>query len=72
MLRLFDRRLAGTVENSFDFRYVRSPAALAAPWFVGAALGFDVLDTFYVGDQPLLLGPALGPRGRGPGWPGDG
>lgn len=55
VLRLFDRRLAGTVENSFDFRYVRSPAALAAPWFVGAALGFDVVDTFYVGDQPLLL-----------------
>ena len=32
-----------TVEASFDFRYVRSPAALAAPWFVGAALGLDVL-----------------------------
>ena len=55
VLRLFDRRLAGTVENSFDFRFVRSPAALAAPWFVGAALGFEVVDTFYIGDQPLLL-----------------
>ena len=55
VLRLFERRLARTVEVSFDFRYVRSPATLAAPWFVGAALGIEVLDTFYVGDQPLLV-----------------
>src|ERR1035441_4493226 len=26
-----------------------------APWFVGAALGLDVLNTFYVGDEPLLV-----------------
>jgi Trk K+ transport system NAD-binding subunit len=55
VLRIFDRRLAATVESSFDFRYVRSPASLAAPWFVGAALGLDVISTFYVGDQPLLV-----------------
>ena len=55
VLRLFDRRLARTVAASFDFRYVRSTAALAAPWFVGAALGLDVLGTFYVGDQPILV-----------------
>ena len=34
---------------------MRSTAALAAPWFVGAALGLDVLSTFYVGDQPMLV-----------------
>lgn len=56
VLRLFDRRLARTVESGFAFRHVRSTAALAAPWFVGAALGLDVLATFYVGDRPLLLG----------------
>ncbi|MBZ5734684.1 NAD-binding protein [Nocardioides sp. TRM66260-LWL] len=55
VLRVFGRRLATTVEQSFGFRHVRSPAALAAPWFVGAALGLEVVDTFYVGDQPLLL-----------------
>lgn len=55
VLRLFDRRLATTLENGFDFRHVRSPAALAAPWFVGAALGLDVLSTFYAGDLPLLV-----------------
>lgn len=55
VLRLFDPRLAATVEASFGFRYVRSPAALAAPWFVGAAIGLDVLRTFYVGDLPMLV-----------------
>jgi Trk K+ transport system NAD-binding subunit len=34
---------------------VRSPATLAAPWFVGAALGLEVIDTFYLGDRPLLV-----------------
>jgi Trk K+ transport system NAD-binding subunit len=55
VLRLFDRRLAESVERSFGFRHVRSTSALAAPWFVGAALGLDVLDTFYVEQQPFLL-----------------
>jgi Trk K+ transport system NAD-binding subunit len=55
VLRLFDRRLAGTVASGFGFRHVRSPAALAAPWFVGAALGLDVLATFYVEAEPLLV-----------------
>ncbi len=56
VLRLFDDQLAHTVESSFGFGSVRSTAALAAPWFVGAALGLDVLGTFYVGHQPLLVG----------------
>jgi hypothetical protein len=56
VMRLLDRQLAHTVEHFFGFRFVRSTAALAAPWFVGAALGLEVLNTFYVGGQPLLLG----------------
>jgi Trk K+ transport system NAD-binding subunit len=55
VLRLFDRQLALTVEKSFGVGLVRSTAALAAPWFVGAALGLDVLGTFYVGDTPMLV-----------------
>ncbi|MFI5958005.1 NAD-binding protein [Cryptosporangium sp. NPDC051539] len=55
VLRLFDRQLATTVEHSFGFDHVRSTAALAAPWFVGAALGLDVLGTFYVEHQPFLI-----------------
>ena len=55
VLRMFDRGLAAAVERDFAFEAVRSTAALAAPWFVGAALGLEVLSTFYVGDQPLLV-----------------
>jgi Trk K+ transport system NAD-binding subunit len=54
-LRIFDPQLAHSVKETFGFRNVRSTAALAAPWFVGAALGLDVLSTFYAGDEPLLV-----------------
>jgi Trk K+ transport system NAD-binding subunit len=56
VLRVFDRQLAHTVERSFNFSNVRSTSALAAPWFVGAALGLTILNTFYVADQPFLVG----------------
>ncbi len=56
VLRVFDRNLAHTIESSFEFRWVRSTAALAAPWFVGAALGLDIHSTFYVDHQPMLIG----------------
>ena len=59
VLRVFDRDLARMMEQSFGFRHVRSTSALAAPWFVGAALGLHVLSTFYVDQQPFLVG-----RGR--------
>jgi hypothetical protein len=37
---------------------------LAAPWFVGAALGLDVLGTFYVDRTPFMVGRlAVAPRG---------
>jgi len=55
VLRIFDPQLARSVRRNFGFTFVRSTAALAAPWFVGAALGLDVLNTFYVGDEPLLV-----------------
>jgi Trk K+ transport system NAD-binding subunit len=56
VLRVFDRDLAHTIEASFGFHYVRSTAALAAPWFVGAALGLSILSTFYVDHQPMMIG----------------
>ena len=56
VLRVFDRELARGVEDGFGFHYVRSTASLAAPWFVGAALGLDVLATFYVDQTPFLVG----------------
>ncbi|HEX4218312.1 MAG TPA: NAD-binding protein [Acidimicrobiales bacterium] len=56
VLRVFDRNLARMMERNFGFRHVRSTSELAAPWFVGAALGLDVLGTFYVDQQPFLVG----------------
>jgi Trk K+ transport system NAD-binding subunit len=56
VLRVFDLDLAQTIETSFGFHFVRSTAALAAPWFVGAALGLDIHSTFYVDHQPMLIG----------------
>lgn len=69
VLRVFDRDLAATIESSFGFHFVRSTAALAAPWFVGAALGLDIRTTFYVDRRPMLIGrltvaEAGGLRGR--------
>lgn len=55
VMRVFDRQLALTIEDAFGFHNVRSTSALAAPWFVGAALGLDILSTFYVDHEPLLL-----------------
>jgi hypothetical protein len=34
---------------------VRSASALAAPWFVGAALRHEVVSTFYAQRQPFLV-----------------
>ncbi len=56
VLRLFDRQLSATVERTFGFKEVRSTAALAAPWFVAAALGLDVFSAFTVANHTLLVG----------------
>ncbi|HZO35640.1 MAG TPA: NAD-binding protein, partial [Solirubrobacteraceae bacterium] len=56
ILRVFDRALGGRLEGSFGFRHVWSTSAIAAPWFVGAAVGFGVVATFYVGNVPFLVG----------------
>jgi Trk K+ transport system NAD-binding subunit len=55
VLRVFDRELGRRLEESFAFRHVWSTVAIAAPWFVGAALGLEVLYSFYVGSHPFLL-----------------
>jgi Trk K+ transport system NAD-binding subunit len=65
VLRVFDRDLGHTVEHHFDFRHVRSTSALAAPRFVGAALGLDILGSFTVGSQPFLVGRLTVAPGRG-------
>ena len=55
VLRVYDRELGRRLEQSFEFRHVWSTVAIAAPWFVGAALGLEVLYSFYVGSHPFLL-----------------
>ncbi|TDD82935.1 potassium channel family protein [Actinomadura rubrisoli] len=54
--RIFDRTLARTLADRFGFAHVRSTAELAAPWFVGAALGLDVLGTLTAEGRPLMAG----------------
>ena len=56
VLRVFDRGLARMMELNFGFQHVRSTSALAAPWFVGASLGLDIIETFYVDQQPFIVG----------------
>jgi Trk K+ transport system NAD-binding subunit len=56
VLRVFDRALGHRLEKTFEFHHVWSTSALAAPWFVGAVLGLEVLATFYVRNQPFLVG----------------
>jgi Trk K+ transport system NAD-binding subunit len=56
VLRVFGHQLARAVGRALPVGIVRSPAELAAPWFVGAALGLEVIGTFYVGSVPLLAG----------------
>jgi Trk K+ transport system NAD-binding subunit len=55
VLRVFERELGSRLQESFGFRHVWSTVALAAPWFVGAALGMQVLYSFYVGSHPFLI-----------------
>jgi Trk K+ transport system NAD-binding subunit len=55
VLRVFDRALGHRLEKTFEFHHVWSTSALAAPWFVGAVLGLEVLATFYVRNQPFLV-----------------
>ncbi|ADP79410.1 NAD-binding protein [Pseudofrankia inefficax] len=55
VLRVADASMTSEVERRFDIHTVRSAAALAAPYFVGAALGYDVISTFYVERTPFLV-----------------
>jgi len=55
VLRIVDAIMADEVERRFDIHTARSASALATPYFVGAALGHDVLSTFYVERTPFLV-----------------
>ena len=56
VLRVYDRALGAAVAQRFGFENVRSTVDLAAPWFIGAAMGLQVLGTFSVGQRSFMVG----------------
>ncbi len=56
VLRIFDRALGAAVAQRFGFEHVRSTVELTAPWFIGAAMGLQVLGTFWVGQRSFMVG----------------
>jgi uncharacterized protein with PhoU and TrkA domain len=44
------------VAQRFGLENVRSTVELAAPWFIGTAMGLQVFGTFSVGQQSFMLG----------------
>jgi Trk K+ transport system NAD-binding subunit len=59
VLRVYDRELGFAVAQRFGFENVRSTVELAAPWFIGAAMGLQVLGTFSVGQSSFMIGAML-------------
>src|SRR5246127_2940973 len=59
VLRVYDRALGAAVAQRFGFENVRSTVELAAPWFIGAAMGLHVLGTFWVGQRAFMVGAML-------------
>jgi Trk K+ transport system NAD-binding subunit len=56
VLRVYDRALGAAVAAQFGFENVRSTVDLAVPWFIGAAMGLQVLGTFWVGQRSFMVG----------------
>ena len=56
VLRVYDRALGAAVAHRFGFDHVRSTVELAAPWFIGAAMGLQVFGTFSVGQRSFMVG----------------
>jgi Trk K+ transport system NAD-binding subunit len=56
VLRVYDRALGFAVAQRFGFDNVRSTVELAAPWFIGGAIGLQVLGTFSVGQRSFVVG----------------
>lgn len=56
VLRVYDRALGFAVAQRFGFHNVRSTVELAAPWFIGAAMGLQVLGTFSLAQRSFVIG----------------
>src|SRR6201999_953740 len=56
VMRVQGRALGTAINKRFGFENVRSIVDLAAPWFIGAAMGLQVLGTFWVGQRSFMVG----------------
>src|SRR6185312_16887522 len=56
VLRVYDPTLGTAAAQRFDFENVRSTVDLAIPYFIGAALGLQVVGTFSVGQRSFMVG----------------
>jgi voltage-gated potassium channel Kch len=59
VMRVQGRALGTAIHQRFGFENVRSIVDLAAPWFIGAAMGLQVLGTFWVGQRSFMVGGML-------------
>jgi hypothetical protein len=59
VMRVQGRALGTAVNRRFGFENVRSIVDLAAPWFIGAAMGLQVLGTFWGGQRSFMVGAML-------------
>ncbi|HTX95345.1 MAG TPA: NAD-binding protein [Mycobacterium sp.] len=59
VMRVQGQALGAAVNQRFGFENVRSIVDLAAPWFIGAAMGLQVLGTFWVGQRSFMVGGML-------------
>src|ERR1700759_1513726 len=59
VMRVQGRARGAAVNQRFGFENVRSIVDLAAPWFIGAAMGLQVLGTFWVGQRSFMVGAML-------------
>ncbi|OMC48703.1 potassium transporter TrkA [Mycobacterium sp. IS-2888] len=59
VMRVQGPALGAAINQRFGFENVRSIVDLAAPWFIGAAMGLQVLGTFWVGQRSFMVGAML-------------
>jgi Trk K+ transport system NAD-binding subunit len=55
VMRMYDQELAGKIRNSFDIHLAFSTSALAAPLFATSSSDRSILNSFYVGEQLLVV-----------------